>query len=55
MRNSDFDVCHCQGERMLNIDHNCETLDVLLYASKALPWWSIHMQTLIEGSINDQI
>jgi hypothetical protein len=41
MRDNDFDICHRQGEWMLNIDHNCETLKIISYALKASTWWSI--------------
>jgi hypothetical protein len=34
MRDNDFDKCHRHGERMLNIDHNRETLNIILYALK---------------------
>lgn len=29
MRDNDFDRCHRQGERMLNIDHNCKILNAI--------------------------
>jgi hypothetical protein len=36
MMANDFDRCHRQGERMLNIDYNCEILNVILYTLKVL-------------------
>jgi hypothetical protein len=36
MMDNDFYICYRQGEQMLNIDHNCDTLNVILYALKGL-------------------
>jgi hypothetical protein len=50
MRDNDFDRCHREGERMLNIYHNCEILNVILVCPGGINLM-INMWTFMEVSI----